>query len=177
MDPLIGEIIGKMAKFPGARVEHDDCSVTYLPDTPTGFVVRLVVMERTRAQERYSVYYAGSHEEFDRSDIAILQFGLGLSTGCQVREFSRGGSTYRWVVDLKNGIVWKPDWEIVRLSIGLWQFWRHPVVRCLQNRLIDLDDGEGPDATAGNAVRKQGGGSPSLPAAQEIPREKKKGRR
>jgi len=171
MSTIIDEILGKMGKFPGARVEHDASSITYFPDSSNGFAVRLVVLTKGAG---YSVFYNGSHEEFAQRASAILAFGFGLSTGCRVREFTRGGESYRWIVDVWDHARWKPDWEIIRFSAVFWQFWRTPMVRCLQNRLIDLSPGSEPDSTTGELVPvSPGGGLPSLSAAKEIPKEDK----
>jgi hypothetical protein len=174
MSTIIEEILGKMGKFPLARVEHDASSITYFPNTSNGFVVRLVVLGKGSNNEGYSVYYNGSHEEFSERESAILAFGFGLSTDRRVREFTRGGKPYRWVVDVWHCGRWRPAWEEFRLCAVLWQFWRTSMVRRLQNRLIDLSTGPDPDAMAGVLVPvPPGGGLPSLSAAKEIPREEK----
>jgi hypothetical protein len=173
MGTIIDEIREKMGKFPGVRVQHDASSITYFPDTSNGVIVRLEVLKQCLNNERYSVYYNGSHEEFAQRASAILAFGFGLSTGCRVREFTRAGEPYRWIVDVWNGIKWRPDWEIIRFSAAFWQFWRPPTIRCLQNRLIDLPPRSDRDSLAGELVPvPPGGGLPSLSAAKEIPNEK-----
>jgi hypothetical protein len=173
MGTIIDEIFGKMGKFPEARVQHDASSITYFPNTSNGFVVRLVVLEKGPNNEGYSVCYNGSHEEFAERPSAILAFGFGLSTLCRLREFTRGGEPYRWIVDMWDCVRWKPDWEIIRFSAAFWQFWRPAAVRCLQNRLIDLSPGSDPDSMAGILVPAPPGGNlPSLSAAKEIPKEK-----
>ena len=129
-------------KFPLAQVEYDETSITYLPSASDGFAVRLVVCPRV-PQDRYSVYFNGSHEEFARPKDAVMMFGFGLSTGCRLREYARMESPYRWVVEVWDDMteVWKPDWEIYALTKPFWQFWRRPTVRYLQNHLIDYHGG------------------------------------
>ena len=143
MSTIIQEIREKLARFPDARIEFDDSSITCFPSSPNGFAVRLAVHPGI-TQEWYSIHYNGSHEEFDNRHTAILTFALGLSSGCRLREYSRMGSAYRWVVDLweEDKQRWKPDWEIVRFTRPFWLFWRRSTMRCLQNRLIDLDSGD-----------------------------------
>jgi hypothetical protein len=172
MGTVIEEIREKMGRFPEACVQYDASSVTYFPDNTTGFVVRLVVLSTDPGHERFSVYYGSSHEEFEWREAAVMAFGFGLSTGCRLREFSRGGELYRWVVEVWNKARWQSDWEIFRPSTAFCQFWRRPVVRCLQNRLIDLSDGSDPDVMAGELVPvPPGGGLPSLSAEKAIPNE------
>lgn len=175
MNGIIEEIREKMARFDGARIEFDESSITYFPGSRDGFTVRLVVLSGGR--ESYSVYYDGLHEEFSTREAAIQAFGFGLSTGCSLREFSRGGVAYRWIAELgsaHSADLWKPDWEIYNFFGPFWQVWRRPAVRVLQNRLIDLDDGSDPDDTANELVpAPPTGGLPSLFAAKELPRERK----
>jgi hypothetical protein len=141
MSSIIEEILEKLARYPEAPVEHDDSSVTYRPPGPDGFVVRLTV-ERFPGGERYVVHYNGSHEQFYHRGTAMKAFGFGLSTGCRLREYSRSGRAYRWVVEVWDWQKhrWDADWDVVRWFTSLVQFWRRPSIRFLQNRLIDLGD-------------------------------------
>jgi len=143
MKAIIDEIREKMMRFPLAHIEYDETSITYLPSASDGFAVRLVVYPGT-PQERYSVYFNGSHEEFVHPRDAILTFGYGLSTDCRLREYVRLGRAYRWIVDVwdEKTQQWKPDWEICWFTMPFWQFWRRPTVRYLQNRLIDRHGGD-----------------------------------
>lgn len=127
------------ARFPKAYIKRGTDSIAYFPDDPNGFVVRLTVLGR--AKNLYRVYYDGSSEDFTSRKWAILQFAQGLSTGCRLREYSCFGKPYRWVVELwdERNKFWKPDWDCVRWKIAASQFLRRPVVRYLQNHLIDPD--------------------------------------
>ena len=127
-----------MARYPTARVHHDESSIAYYPDSPDGFTVRLRVLQEQRV---FSVFYSGSHEEFTTETDAILAFGYGLSTGCRLREYSRRGEAYRWIVEIWDPLGWRPDWEIIRFSGVSAKLWSRPKVRLLQNRLIDVDGG------------------------------------
>jgi hypothetical protein len=145
MSTIIEEIRERLGRYPEAEVEFEESSVTYLPSSPDGFVVRLCVHpgHGDATQEWYSVHYNGSHEEFNRRSAAVMTFGFGLSTGCRLREYSRLGRAYRWVVDWwdqdKQG--WKPSWEIIQFTAPFWQFWNRTTMKYLQNRLIDLGNG------------------------------------
>ncbi len=143
MSSIIEEIREKMARFPDARVEHDASSITYFPSASDGFVVRMTV-ERQDGSEQYTVWYNGSHEEFTHREAAVQAFGFGLSTGCRLREYVLSGRPFRWVVDAwsPQRQRWEADWDIVRWLLALALFWRRPTKRYLQNRLIDLADGD-----------------------------------
>ena len=141
MSNVIEQIREKLAKFPQARVEFDESSVTVWPNSPDGFTVCLTI-QSCGASEHYRIWYNGSHEEIAHyPKAAINLFAFGLSTGCRLREYWRAGRAYRWVVETWNPHRnrWEPDWDVVRWFSALLLFWRQPTVRYLQNRLIDLD--------------------------------------
>jgi hypothetical protein len=142
MSTIIDDILRRIAQYPQAHVEHDLTSVTYFPSDADGFMVRLTVEENTYG-ELYTVYYNGSHEEFTDRAGAILGFAFGLSTICRVREYSLSGRPFRWVVDawIPDRGRWEADWDTVHWSQALALLMQRPTVRYLQNRLIDLQDG------------------------------------
>jgi hypothetical protein len=136
MLPIIDQLSQKLAKFPGARFETDSSSITFFPDANDGFMVRLVV-KQTPIGAKYVVFYNGCHEEFTEWREAMETFGFGLSTGCRLREYSRYGRPYRWVVEVQHeDNIWRPNWEITAWAGPFWHFWRRPQVRLLQNHLI-----------------------------------------
>ncbi len=136
--PIIEEISHKLAKFPGARFERDQTSVTYFPDSEDGFTVRLVV-EQTRTGAKYSVFYNGCREDLRRWQNAMDSFAFALSNNCRLREYSRYGKPYRWIIEVLYEDCWRQNWERIAWSGPFWQFWRRPRVRVLQNRLVDLN--------------------------------------
>jgi hypothetical protein len=139
MLPIIEQLSQKLAKFPSARFESDSSSITFFPNTDDGFIVRLVV-EQTPVGAKYTVFYNGCHEEFTHWRTAMEIFGFGLSTGCRLREYSRYGKPYCWVVEVQHeDNIWRPDWETTAWTGPFWQIWCSPQVRLLQNCLIDLN--------------------------------------
>ena len=143
MSSIINDIREKLSKYSDARVEYDASSVTVLPSTLDGFAVRLTV-QPCGSGEYYTVWYNGSHEEIAQQRAAMNLFAFGLSTGCRLREYSRGGRAYRWVVETwsPQRQRWEADWDVVRWFLALVLFWRRPNIRYLQNRFIDLDAGD-----------------------------------
>lgn len=133
MSNVIEEIREKLSKYREAQVQYDTSSITVLPSSPDGFSVRLTVRS-CGSGEHYTIWYNGSHEEI----------ALGLSTGCRLREYSRAGRAYRWIVEAwsPQRQRWEADWDVVRWVLALLLFWRRPTIRCLQNRLIDLEGGD-----------------------------------
>lgn len=137
---ILDEIEKRLSRYPEARVKRDLSSISYLPSDPGGFAVTLRVGRNKRC-EYYSVFYNESQVEFTHRRSAVIEFGFGLSNGCRLKEYSRNGKAYRWIVELWDVKErrWKPDWDFVPWSSALWQFWYRPTFRYLQNRLIDLD--------------------------------------
>jgi hypothetical protein len=141
-ESVIDEIARRMAvRFPSARVQRRADSIAFIPDNADGFIVRLTEGCRFGV-EGYIVHYGGSLEEFATRSAAILQFGFGLSNGCRVREYSRGGRAYRWVVELWDARKesWRGDWDHIEWGVLFRSFWRRRTTRLLQNHLIDLTD-------------------------------------
>jgi hypothetical protein len=141
MSSVIEQIREKLSKYPQARVEFDASSIAVLPSSPDGFAVRLTV-QPCGDGEHYTIWYKGSHEEVaHHPKAAINLFAFGLSTGCRLREYSRAGRAYRWVVEAwsPQRQRWEADWDVVRWFVALFLFWTRPSIRYFQNRLIDLD--------------------------------------
>jgi len=140
---ILDEIERRLARYTEARIYRDSFSITCLPSHPDGFMVMLRV-NRNKQGELYSVFYNGSRVDFTHRKSAVIEFGFGLSNGCRLKEYSRKGKAYRWIVELwdVNERRWRPDWDFMPWSDTLWQFWQPTSFRYLQNRLIDLDGDE-----------------------------------
>jgi hypothetical protein len=142
MSLIIEDIRVRLAWFPQARLEQNAVSIACLPAAPDGFTVRLTVRKEVM-QEWYSVYYNDVlYEQGTYRQAAMTTFFLGLSTGCRLREYSRSGQIYRQVIELwqREQQQWLADRELIGWSVAHLQFWRHPQIRCLQNRLIEPDE-------------------------------------
>ncbi len=141
MSSVIEQVREKLSKYPEARIEYDASSITVFPSSPDGFAVRLTV-RGCGAGEHYTIWYNGSHEEVAHYPKAAIDlFAFGLSTGCRLREYSRAGRAYRWIVEAwsPQRRRWEADWDVVRWILAPLLFWRRPTIRYLQNRLIDLE--------------------------------------
>jgi hypothetical protein len=136
---ILDEIEKRLSRYPDARVKRGLSSICCLPSDPDGFAVTLRV-GRNKSGEYYSVFYNGSQVDFTHRRSAVIEFGFGLSNGCRLKEYSRKGTAYRWIVELWDvkERLWKPDWDFIQWS-HLLLLIRRPTIRCLQNRLIDLD--------------------------------------
>jgi hypothetical protein len=140
MSTIVEEVRERIARYPHAEIQHDETSIIYYPSNDDGFIVRLLVQAEDD-RECYSVYYGGCRqEELDRKGSGVT-FGLGLSNGCRLREFSRDSETYHWITDIEGYRGWRPYWEDWRLCPAFWRFWRRAKVQVLQNKLIDLGSG------------------------------------
>jgi len=141
-ESILDEIERRMRiRFPNARVQRKSNSIAYIPNDRDGFIVRLT--ENQAVREKYIVHFAGSSESFSHRNSAILQFALGISTECRIREYSHGLTAYRWVVEIWDDKKqsWKDYWDCISWLKALMGFWRRPTVRHFQNHLIDLEGG------------------------------------
>jgi hypothetical protein len=140
--PVIEELQHRLARYPEARWESDASSLMYLPSAADGFRVALSA-QQAQFGVRYVIRYNGYSEETSKWGSAITIFGFGLSTGCRLREYSRNGKAYRWVLELADRERWQPYRERVAPSACLLQLWCRWRVRYLQNRVINLDGDDG----------------------------------
>jgi hypothetical protein len=140
---ILDEIEQRLTRYPQARVRRTISSISCLPLEPNGFLVILKVI-KLHGREHYRVFYGASQRETTHRRAAVLEFGFGLSNGCRLKEYSRGGRAYRWVVELQSITKqsWDPDWDYMPFSRDLLAFWRRPTIRYFQNHLIDLDDND-----------------------------------
>ncbi len=141
--PLYGSIIDNIAarmaaRFPCADVKRGKDFITYFPFDADGFRVGLVVNEK--AEMPYRIFYEGAWFDTSRRNAVIELFGLGLSTDCRVRESRCVDEPYRWIVELWDDgkKIWHPRWDVIHWRTAARHIFRRPMIRYLQNTLIDL---------------------------------------
>ena len=127
MDP-IEELTRRLNNLPVARYESDQSSITVFPNNTDGFTVSL-----TRNANTCTVFFNGWHEDFENPDEAVAVFGFGLSDGCRLREYRRGGFAYKWTVESLEQGQWKED---STTGLLIFPFWRRSEVHYLQNKLV-----------------------------------------
>jgi hypothetical protein len=130
MNP-IEEIKTKLRKYPNAKYESTDSSITVLPSSNVGFAVGFEGIAG-----RYTVSFNGWHEDFTDASEALDCFAFGLSDECRLKEYRRGNFSHRWVVESKQNGQWVADSET---GLFLFPFWRRADVVYLQNNLISRD--------------------------------------
>ena len=123
--PAIAAIREKLQRYPQLRYDDTAHSITVHPSTPDGFPVSLYVRG-----DRYTVHFAGWHEEFDSESEALNCFAFGLSEQCRLRVSSRGSCDYRWTVQHCRDGAWRDDSEA---GLILFPFWLRRSERYLQN--------------------------------------------
>jgi hypothetical protein len=130
MNP-ISTIKEKLKKYPHLQVEESAGMITIKPESPDGFEVTF-----EDGENEYTVYFQGWHEHFDKSEEerALNCFALGLSNSCRIKEYSKNGKPYKWVLESKDNGEWQEDSVMGLLTFN---FWNKPEIKYLQNRLIN----------------------------------------
>ena len=128
MNP-IEEIKTRLRKYPHAKYESNDSSISVFPTTDKGFTVELIVNQKV-----YTVSFNGWHENFQSEEEAFNCFAFGLSNECRLKEYRRGNFAYRWSVESQENGEWIED---STTGLLLFPFWKKAEVCYLQNNLID----------------------------------------
>ena len=133
MNP-INEIREKLKKYPHLKVEEENLSITVKAESNDGFDVSFVEDE-----SEYTVYFEGWHEHFEKTDSegALNCFAFGLSDSCRIKEYSRKGKAYKWILESNENGEWLSYSTTGLLSFN---FFRKPEVRYLQNKVINGTD-------------------------------------
>ena len=128
---VIEEIKSKLQKYPHAKYESDNASISVFPTSDTGFTVGLVVNRNS-----CTVSFNGWHEEFQNEEEAVNCFAFGLSSDCRLKEYRRGRFPYKWTVESRENGAWVED---STTGLFLFPFWMRNECRYLQNNLISRE--------------------------------------
>jgi len=137
MSDVRAELEAMLKEFPAVRVEQEgDTLVAICPGENT-FKVAL-----QEEPVEITVFFEGYHQHFppDQGRDALGLFLTGLSDTCRLQVFSRGGTDYKWVVELVN---FQGCWSQVAMLMNPFTtmaFWRKKSQRCLQNTVLTHED-------------------------------------
>jgi hypothetical protein len=126
----VEEIRRKLQRYPHVQLNSAPTAITASPGSTDGFPVRL-----DEHGDRYTVSFAGWHEEFDSRGEALSCFAFGLSEACRLRVLSRGSFDYRWIVQHFKDGDWHDDSET---GLLVFPFWRRRHERYLQNHVTPV---------------------------------------
>lgn len=125
----IDKLLGKLAKYPAAKVTRKDRSITIEPQDDVGFRVELVA-----EQGHCTVFFDGWHEEFESEEEALDCVGFGLSPACRLAVTYRGPFPYKWSPQHRVDGEWRTESVTGLFLVPFW--WRRRVVY-KQNHLVD----------------------------------------
>ena len=133
MNP-IEEIKGKLKKHSQLNVVEDSNSIMVKAATQKGFDV---MFEDT--EDEYRVYFEGWHEHFEKTEVesALECFAFGLSDSCRIKEYSRRGKPYKWILESKVDGEWESDSTTGLITLNIFG---KPDVKYLKNRVIHVPD-------------------------------------
>ena len=112
----IAKVREKLRRFPDARIEETETSITVRPPTHQGFPVGLYVRE-----DHFEVYCEGWHEYFEDEEEAIRCFGFALSTACRLAVTLRGASATSWTLEYRDGDGWQPTSLTALIFVPFWR--------------------------------------------------------
>ena len=128
------QIAERLKKYPDLNASVEPFCITVKAQETNGFDV-CVFLENGE----YTVNFNGWHECFDESDVeSVLNcFAFGLSDSCRIKEFSKNGEPYKWILQSKVENNWVND-----STTGLFFFnlFKRTKVRYLQNKVIRIND-------------------------------------
>ena len=128
-DP-IGEIRNRLKRWPQLPCETGDGWLSVHSEHGDGFSVSFAVTDG-----EYVVSFDGWHEHFTDVDDALKCFVFGLTDAARPKVFSRGGVDYKGILEHRENGKWTEESTTGRL---FFPFWGRRRVRCLQNRIIDV---------------------------------------
>lgn len=126
----VEQIRQRLQRYPHVQVTGTPTAITALPVSADGFPVTF-----DEHGDRYTVSFAGWHEEFDSQEEALSCFAFGLSEACRLRVLTRGSSAYRWIVQHFKDGHWHDDSET---GLLVFPFWRRRHERYLQNHVTPV---------------------------------------
>jgi len=132
---LLDEIEQRLRKYPQARYERNDNSITVEPLDSDGFEVSI----QDHGQHNYTICFNGWHETFASDEEALNVFVCGLSSECRLKEYRRGRFPYRWTLEGNEDGKWIED---STTALVIFPFWKKRKIRILQNTLIKMNSEE-----------------------------------
>jgi len=130
--PAVQKVQQRLNGNPGVRLIVEADSIRVVPVAGEGFEVGLAERDG-----RYTVWFAGWHEEFDSEREALECLAFGLSARCRLEVRSAGGFAYRWTVEYRHEGRWV---EESTTGLSLWPFRKRRDVRYLQNDVIAWEE-------------------------------------
>ncbi|MBC7475752.1 MAG: hypothetical protein H7263_15830 [Candidatus Sericytochromatia bacterium] len=132
MNLVINKIKEKISKYSDIKiVDQKDNSITIRPTNIESFPITLIANFN-----KFSVYFKGWHQDFDKEEDALDCLAYGLSDDCRLQVISYGKVEYKWIVEYKEKGKWVQDSEV---DIGLNSFWQKKKVAYYQNNIIKYE--------------------------------------
>jgi hypothetical protein len=139
MGDVRAELKQMLREFPTVSVEEEGSMLVASCPGENTFKVAL-----EDDPQEITVFLAGYHQHFPRDEArdALGLFLTGLSDTCRLQVFSRGGTDYKWVVELVNFQGYWSGAAMLMNPFTAIAFWRKKARRCLQNTVVTRADFE-----------------------------------
>lgn len=124
-DP-IARIRSLLREYPPTQYETTATNAMVDPVDDTGFTVEFLVEARG-----FTVRCDRWHQRFTLFSDALDLFAVALTTDARLEVWQRGGVRYKWILQCREGRLWRTIGAVRRL---LFPFWRPREVVYLRNR-------------------------------------------
>ena len=126
---VIEKLEEKLVNYPQLEVLKKDNEITIKAKDEKGFDITLY-----DDSGRLTVAFGNWHNEFDTEEEAINIIGFGLSNECRLKEFKKGKTIYKWVVESLEDGKWV---ECFTTGLIFYPFWRKTSEEIFQNNVIN----------------------------------------
>lgn len=123
MHPLLEQTSQFLKSIPEIPFEvKEDKEIIVEPKNKVGFSVKLVIIDELI----FELYLGGWYKEFTTTDVeetqeALNYFKLALTRNFRIKEFVRGTTPYKWILEYKTPEGWQQDSAHSKLNLKMWQ--------------------------------------------------------
>jgi hypothetical protein len=135
MDRTILDVVTeKLAQYPAVSfTKKGDTKLEIYPRDEDGFPIYIQLDQRENTLHFGSFHWHYDTTEEETHDL-LDQLWLGLTGLARVKEFTRQGNAYKWVLEVQDQAgTWQPYGTMGTFSFA---FWIKPQVRYLRNELL-----------------------------------------
>lgn len=134
---IIDKVVEKLIKYPDIKFDKkNDSELKIFCCNEKGFDILLQTDQREN-----TLHFGAYHSHFDNNDEEtnemLNQLVLGLTGIARLKEFSKNGKAYKWILQIQDK---DRNWfDNGTIGIMNFNFWTKPDIKYLQNDLLPKD--------------------------------------